>query len=141
MAEPSKPPPPDSRDLDTALSAHAGRIAGLYAQSSAARWGVSPDSFRAALGRCLAKALPGAPDVSIVARVLDTLHMEDLVLSCACAEGQEAAWEHFVATYRGYLRSAAQVIVGSAGGSLESFDLADSLFADLYGVAEGKPGH
>jgi len=148
MADPSKPMrPPDSagqggeRADDGTASPHAAVLSTLYTQSSAARWGLAADSFQSALSRCITKALPGAADPSAVTAFLTTLHLEDLVLSCACAEGSEAAWEHFVATHRSYLRSAAAVILRCPSGSAQAIDLADSLFAELYGVAEGKPGH
>jgi RNA polymerase sigma-70 factor len=69
---------------------------------------------------------------------LSALHLEDLALACACAEGCEAAWEHFFATYRPYLRAAAAAILRCSSGSAEASELADSLFGDLYGLADGQ---
>ena len=66
------------------------------------------------------------------------LHLEDLALATACAEGGEAAWEHFFTKYRAYLRAAAAAILRSNAGSAEACDLADSLFSELYGLATGK---
>lgn len=141
MADPSKPRSAGDSSAESALPTLATRVSDLYAQSGAVRWGVARDSFKDALDRCLLKALPAGPDGAAVAALLSTLHLEDLALTCACVEGNEAAWEHFIATYRGYLRSAAAVILRCPSGSPQAVDLADSLFADLYGVAEGKPGH
>lgn len=134
MADSSKQP-------NAVLTAHAALVASLYAQSSASRWGLSPDSFHSALVHCVAKSLPPSVDSTAVSALLSTLHLEDLVLSCACSEGSESAWEHFIATHRGYLRSAAAVILRCPHGSPQAVDLADSLFSDLYGVAAEKPGH
>src|SRR5262249_19807783 len=130
-----------SKQSGAVLAAHAKLVASLYAQSGAARWGVSAECFQSALTRCVAKAVPPSAESSAVAALLGTLHLEDLVLSCACTEGSEAAWEHFVAMYRGYLRSAAAVVLRCPNGSPQAIDLSDSLFSDLYGLAEGKPGH
>jgi RNA polymerase sigma-70 factor len=142
MDDLSKPPRASGdQSANAGLSTLAALISELYAQSGAVRWGLATDSFETALARCVSKALPASADPSATAALLSTLHLEDLVLSCACAEGNEAAWEHFVATYRGYLRSAAAVILRTPSGSPQAVDLADSLFADLYGVAEDKPGH
>jgi len=69
---------------------------------------------------------------------LGALHLEDLALASACAEGCEAAWEHFFTTYRAYLRTAAAAILRCAPGSADACDLADSLFSELYGVAGAK---
>jgi|SRR5882724_2370653 len=140
MADISKRPlRPDSR-LDHGAFP-AALLDPLYAQSGAARWQLQREPFLAALSRCISKALPiAAPDSATLEKLLAGLHLEDLALACACAEGQESAWEYFVATYRGYLRSAAAIILRCHAGSPEAVELADSLFAELYGVAEGKRG-
>jgi RNA polymerase sigma-70 factor, ECF subfamily len=61
------------------------------------------------------------------------LHLADLALAHACAQGRDRAWERFVGLYRGSLVRAATAITGSA--SLGE-DLADSLYAELYGLRE-----
>jgi len=48
--------------------------------------------------------------------------------------------EFFVEMYRPYLRSAAVVILRASAASAEARELADSLFAELYGLADGKNG-
>jgi len=53
---------------------------------------------------------------------------------------QETAWEFFVETYRRYLRSATAAILRASALPLEARELADSLFAELYGLADGKTG-
>jgi RNA polymerase sigma factor (sigma-70 family) len=136
-----EPHPNARQSLGGLIAAHAALLDPLYAQSGAARWQLQREPFLAALSRCISKAVPSAAQDSVtVERLLAGLHLEDLALACACAEGQESAWEHFVATYRGYLRSAAAVILHCRAGSPEATELADSLFAELYGVAEGKRG-
>jgi RNA polymerase sigma factor (sigma-70 family) len=140
MAETSKQPPRLDQAANDVLRAHAALIAPWYAQSGAARWRLERDSFLAALARCISKVLPSADDSAAVERLLRALHLEDLVLASACAEGSEPAWEYFVATYRPYLRSAAAVILRCPNGSPQALEFADSLFAELYGVADGKSG-
>jgi RNA polymerase sigma-70 factor (ECF subfamily) len=54
----------------------------------------------------------------------------DLTLARACAEGSPEAWDRFVAEYRPRLYAAARAIAGSDQGR----ELADSLYADLYGL-------
>jgi RNA polymerase sigma-70 factor, ECF subfamily len=61
------------------------------------------------------------------------LCMADLVLARACARGNAHAWEHFVATYRQPLTRAAIAITGS---ETLGRDLADQLYAELYGLSE-----
>lgn len=110
----------------------------LYAQSKAARWCLSRASFAASLERSAQKRLAGAglpPDK--LEEYLGALHLEDLALATACIENCEAAWEHFFGAYRGYLRSAAAAILRRSSSSPEALELADSLFAELYGLEDG----
>ncbi len=62
-----------------------------------------------------------------------SLRLAELALAHSCALGREPAWERFLSVYRGQLVRAAQGITGSA--SLGE-DLADSLYAELYGLRE-----
>jgi RNA polymerase sigma-70 factor len=111
----------------------------FYAQAQAGRWGVPRERFAAALERSAKKALtPGTVTPQRLHDYLAALHLEDLALATACADGVEAAWEVFFATYRSYLRSAAAAILRCHAGSAEACDLADSLFSELYGLAGGK---
>ena len=59
------------------------------------------------------------------------LRLADLVLARACANGHEGAWEHFLALYRQPLLRAAIAIAGS---ETLGRDLADQLYAELYGL-------
>ena len=61
-----------------------------------------------------------------------TAHQADLDLARACAAGDEAAWERFIREYRPVLRRAADAM--APGGA--AHDLADELFAELYGLRE-----
>jgi len=111
----------------------------FYAQARAGRWGMPRERFAAALERSAKKALTsGTVTPQRLHDYLGTLHLEDLALAAACADGVEAAWELFFATYRSYLRAAAAAILRCPAGSAEACDLADSLFSELYGLAGGK---
>lgn len=122
-----------------------GRLAGgqllvdqLFAASGAAAWGLPRDLFAAALERSASKRFGEESPVGKIEEYLLTLHVEDLALACACAEGRSGAWDHFVATFRGYMRSAACAILRCPPGSPAACELADSLFADLYGLGEDR---
>lgn len=68
------------------------------------------------------------------------MHLNDLALCCALRQGSSAAWEEFVATYRPVLHASARAIVGPAGEA-RALELADSLYAELYGLnRSGDPG-
>jgi len=118
----------------------------LFVESAAEQWQLSFKTFQLALARSAAKRF-GVCDFT-AAQFEDyatTLHARDLALACACLEGSERAWEEFVSRYRGYLRTASGAILRRPSGDAAVIELADSLFADLYGlslgVAKEKPGH
>jgi RNA polymerase sigma factor (sigma-70 family) len=58
-------------------------------------------------------------------------HAADLELARLCAAGDEHAWERFVREYRPLLYRAADALDRTQGAR----ELADSLYAELYGVA------
>jgi RNA polymerase sigma-70 factor (ECF subfamily) len=105
----------------------------LYLESKAERWGLDRDRFAAALERSLARACspPDRPEHA-PAKIATGLHLEDLALACACAEGSDAAWEAFIREQRPALYRAADALDPSGGAR----EIADSLFADLFGVDE-----
>jgi RNA polymerase sigma factor (sigma-70 family) len=93
------------------------------------------------LARCAeARFRGGTPGTGELQSYLGALHLEDLALACACAEGVTEAWECFVTTYRGYMRASAGAILKRSASSPEAEDLADSLFGDLYGLSAEKRG-
>lgn len=101
----------------------------LHQRANAARWAVSVEAFAAALERSAATL--GAAAAADVERALGALHLEDLALACACEHGLEPAWDHFVREYRPLLYRAAAAMAGDDGR-----ELADSLYADLFGLKE-----
>src|SRR5271169_1986891 len=110
----------------------------LYGQANASRWGLSRADFAAALDRCAQKRLAtGALPPAKLEEYLRSLHLEDLALATACLENCEPAWEHFVGAYRPYLRAAAAAVLRCSSASPEACELADSLFAELYGLTDG----
>jgi len=116
-------------------------VESLYSQSGASRWGLTQSQFVGGLERSLCKRFQqGPPSSERLEEYLLTLHMEDLALTTACIEGSEAAWEYFVAEYRGYLRAAAGAISKASRYLANPQELADSLFSDLFGLMDGKRG-
>jgi RNA polymerase sigma-70 factor len=122
------------RDLDS-------RMDSLYSNSSCSAWRLTRSQFICALERSVAKRFAeGAITRESLERYLDSLHIDDLALAAACMEGSEAAWEHFVARYRGYLRAVAGSITKGSRSGTDAQELADSLFAELFGLVDGKRG-
>lgn len=93
----------------------------LFARAEAERWGLTPERFNAVLGECVSRGLNP-----------ESLHLQDLALAAACADGNDAAWSHFIETYRPALYRAADAI-DRTGSARES---ADAIFGELFGVRE-----
>ncbi|MGH9599018.1 MAG: sigma-70 family RNA polymerase sigma factor [Terracidiphilus sp.] len=75
----------------------------------------------------------GDPDAAQRAAFYRSLHLAELALAHGCALGHEPAWERLLGLYRATLTRAAAAIAGSASLGEE---LADSLYAELYGLRE-----
>jgi len=103
----------------------------LYRQANAGRWHVPSSLFAEALEASVDRATGGTAQTKReLERYLASLHLEDLALACACAAGDEAAWEHFIREQRPRLYRAADAL--ARGGRAR--ELADSLYAELYGI-------
>jgi RNA polymerase sigma-70 factor, ECF subfamily len=128
------PPETTAAGLAEFLAAQASLLDSLHAQAGAERWGVSHQEFAGALYRSAAHRFGGTfPANETLEAYLRALHLEDLALVCALQRGSEAAWNEFVAQYRPVLYAAARAVVGAAGEA-RARELADSLYAELYGL-------
>jgi RNA polymerase sigma-70 factor (ECF subfamily) len=100
-------------------------------------WGCDLDDFIGAVERSVgARYRDSQASAREISDYFETLHFQDLALSYSCAAGNSVAWEHFVARFRPELYRAARAIAGNSVGR----DLADSLYAELYGL-ESRDGH
>ncbi|HEY6945849.1 MAG TPA: sigma-70 family RNA polymerase sigma factor [Candidatus Acidoferrum sp.] len=116
------------------LDGRSSLVEKLYAQSQAARWRLSLERFSLSLESSAMKHFAGElATLQKLEDYLTSLHVEDLALAVACAVGCESAWEHFFATYRQYLYSAAAAITRRSVSDPYACEFADSLYATLYG--------
>jgi RNA polymerase sigma-70 factor (ECF subfamily) len=120
--------------LEQFLEIYRDPIARLYSSGNAFLWHVSRSSFANALWKSFDRRF-GA-DASAVARAdavhfLDSIHAADLALAIGCRDGDADAWRHLVATYRAPLDAFARAALGNSSRASE---IADSLWADLYGL-------
>src|SRR5262245_9470067 len=105
----------------------------LFRASDAERWAVPRAVLADALERSAAKAFAcRAPTEAELSGYVESLHLRDLALACACALGHEAAWDHFVLEYRPILYRAARS-VDAMGRARET---ADALYGELFGLQE-----
>lgn len=118
--------------IDRALTQELWRACG------AVSWGLSDEEFGQILldvgtARNFGLAEGVAASRHEQAAFFHGLCLDDLVLARACAGGNERAWEHFVGNYRQPLLRAAVAITAS---ETLGRDLADQLYAELYGLTE-----
>lgn len=127
MVSMSGPAPTHGR----APAATEPELSALYRPASAEEYGLSQEAFARILAEIGAKYLP--PDASARERLqfYRGLRLEELALARGCAAGNDHAWEVFLTRYREKLYDAARAITREDTASRE---LADSLYADLYGA-------
>jgi RNA polymerase sigma-70 factor (ECF subfamily) len=109
----------------------------LYAKSAAQKYGIQPDEFRGILLQIKTKYLPADAGPAQIREFYVCLRVEELALARACAAGHERAWQDFMLRFREKLYDVAGFITKEASSARE---LADSLYADLYGTVnrDGK---
>jgi RNA polymerase sigma-70 factor, ECF subfamily len=110
----------------------------LWRSVEAENCGIEIEEFSAdlsALGQRVNHGLPlgAVPDPQQKSAFYHSLHLPEFALAQACARGREPAWQIFLTRYRSFLVQTATSITGSA---TLGQDLADSLYAELYGLRE-----
>jgi len=104
---------------------------GLCAKSHCADWGIPQTDFEQILLNVGAKCLPAEAQAAEAVTFFQGLRVEELALARGCALGNERAWEVFLTRYREKLF---EMALGIAHEAATARELADSLYADLYGV-------
>jgi RNA polymerase sigma-70 factor len=106
----------------------------LYPTSNASAWHVSRSTFTTALSKSFDRRFAAAANTVTRAdaeNFLNSLHAADLALAIGCREGDADAWRHLVSTYRAPVDAFARAVLGNSSRASE---IADSLWADLYGL-------
>jgi RNA polymerase sigma-70 factor, ECF subfamily len=104
----------------------------LFVRSGGERYGLTLQTFELVLEQVACKYVPEANARQKLEFWRD-LKLEELALARACAAGHEAAWQAFLLRFREKLYDIARGITKEDSSAR---DLADSLYADLYGTAE-----
>jgi RNA polymerase sigma-70 factor, ECF subfamily len=102
----------------------------LYARAGCDKIGLTRDSFAAILSDVSTRS--GAGSEPEARALLLSLRVDELALARACAAGENTAWEIFLTRYREKLYLSALRIAREDSAAR---DLADTLYADLYGTA------
>ena len=103
----------------------------LFKKSRAELFEITQDRFTATLLEVGRKYLPPGASESEQTQFYLGLHLDDFVLARGCAAGNEKAWETFLTRFRAKLYDIAGGIARDAALARE---LADSLYAELYGL-------
>src|SRR5438874_8678591 len=111
------------------------RMAELQAKTQ--EYGLEREQFVAILNEIGAKYLTAGTSEREREEFFASLRLDELALARACAAGHERAWEIFMVRYREKLYDIAAYIAKESSAARE---LADSIYADLYGTSarEGK---
>jgi RNA polymerase sigma-70 factor (ECF subfamily) len=112
-------------------SAVSDLLADLHAKSGCNNIGLTRESFATVLCEVATKYLPASATHADARTFLLTLRVDELALAQACAAGSNSAWELFLTRYREKLYQSALRIAREDSAAR---DLADSLYAELYGT-------
>src|SRR5271170_5656264 len=112
-------------------SAVSDLLVDLHAKSGCEKIGLTRESFAVILCEVATKYLPAGATQAETHTFLLTLRIDELALAQACAAGNNSAWELFLTRYREKLYQSALRIAREDSAAR---DLADSLYAELYGT-------
>ncbi len=104
-------------------------LADLHARGACDKIGLTRESFGAIL--CEVGTKHGATGETEIRAFFLSLRIDELALARACAAGNNSAWEIFLTRYREKLYLSALRIAREDSAAR---DLADTLYADLYGT-------
>jgi RNA polymerase sigma-70 factor, ECF subfamily len=105
----------------------------LLRASGAEGLGLTANEFQQILVQIGEKYLPSDAGAEEAQEFYRNLRVTDLALARACAAGREKAWDQFLARFREKLYDAGRAI---AGDDSRGRELADSIYAELYGLSE-----
>ena len=116
----------------TAVRIDPHQVIELYERSGASAYSLSQQQFTEILQRVVSRSeeISGA-DAANVASFLSGLKLDELALAHGCAAGNQHAWDVFLTRYRESIYQSARSITRSESIGRE---LADSLYAELYGL-------
>jgi RNA polymerase sigma-70 factor, ECF subfamily len=106
-------------------------LAELHAKSASEKFGLTRELFAAILLEVGTKHASAAASGNEVRTFFLSLRVDELALARACAVGSNSAWEVFLTRYREKLYQSALRIAREDSAARE---LADTLYADLYGM-------
>jgi RNA polymerase sigma-70 factor (ECF subfamily) len=120
-----------TKPISAVQSAVNDLLADLCAKSACEKIGLTRDSFGTILCEVGSKHATETSSESEIRTFLLSLRVDELALARACAAGNNFAWEIFLTRYREKLYLSALRVAREDSAAR---DLADTLYADLYGT-------
>ena len=125
-----------SREIQTLVNEGAARLLTRAGDSrSLGRDSLAP-RITAAVEKYLLRHDPNTPNAEI-SKFIDEMQADDLCLIIACERGDENAWNDLVERFTATVRSAAR---SASSNEDAAEDLAQSIWAELYGLRTKKDG-
>ena len=122
---------------DLQLRAETRLAERLYKACEARYYGFTLPEFSEILADVVRRSFPEGCRGEDRERFLNSLHLNDLMLAQACLRGTEKAWDRFLTLYREKLYRMAAML---SGPDTDPRELADSLYADLFGLRRDEAG-
>src|SRR5450631_1134677 len=120
-----------TKQISAVQSAVDELLADLHAKAGCEKIGLPRESFATILCEVGSKHATPATSETEIRTFFLSLRVDELALARACAAGINSAWEIFLTRYREKLYLSASRIAKESSAARE---LADSLYADLYGT-------
>jgi RNA polymerase sigma-70 factor (ECF subfamily) len=125
-----------SHQLEQLLAQGTQRLLARAAESRALKPEVLTPRIASAVEKYLLRDDPNVNNADISA-FIDAMQADDLCLIIACEQNDEGAWSDLVARFTPIVRSAAR---SASSNEDAAEDLAQSIWAELYGLRGGKDG-
>ena len=122
--------------IQTLLNDGAGRLLARASDGRSLKREFLVPRITAAVEKYLLKHDPNTP-VEEVTKFIDEMQADDLCLIIACERGDESAWTDLVERFTPTVRSAAR---SASSNEDAAEDLAQSIWAELYGLRTRKDG-
>ena len=123
-------------DLHRLLNEGAARLLARAGDSRSLGRELLLPRITAAVQKYLIKDDPDTPHAEI-SKFIDDMQADDLCLIIACERGDEKAWTDLVERFTATVRSAAR---SASSNEDAAEDLAQSIWAELYGLRARKDG-
>jgi RNA polymerase sigma-70 factor, ECF subfamily len=123
-------------EIQSLLNEGAGRLLARASDNRSLSREFLVPRINAALQKYLLKDEPDTPHAEIT-KFIDDMQADDLCLIIACERGDENAWNDLVERFKPTVRSAAR---SASSNEDAAEDLAQSIWAELYGLRTRKDG-